>query len=82
MHKPKPIIASQEASEITKISDLIEVAGSRPDLARWYVSGVEYEYAKGALHVTVRHGLQVHRLHLDGRTKTAAKRAVFEALRS
>ena len=35
----RPIIASQAREDIRKLSDLIEVAGSRVDRAIWDVSG-------------------------------------------
>ena len=77
MHKLKPIITEQARDEIHKISDLIEVAGSRPALARWCVGGVLYEYAKGADYVLANERLRFWRMPLVASTKTAAKKAVF-----
>ena len=82
MQKPKPIITEQAREDIHKISDLIEVAGSRPALARWCVDGVVYEYAKGSDHVLVNERLNWRRMPLVEPTKTAAKRAVFLDVRS
>lgn len=81
-HMPKPIITEQAREDIHKISDLIEVAGSRPALARWCVDGVVYEYAKGGDHVLVNERLNWRRMPLVEPTKTAAKRAVFLDVRS
>jgi len=77
MQKPKPIISGQAREEIRKISDLIEVAGSRPALARWCVDGVVYEYPKGGDHVLVNERLNWRRMPLVQPTKAAAKKAVF-----
>ncbi len=82
MQKPKPIITEQAREDIHKISDLIEVAGSRPALARWCVDGVVYEYAKGGDHVLVNERLNWRRMPLVEPTKTAAKKAVFLDVRS
>ncbi|MGP3789455.1 hypothetical protein [Pseudomonas sp. B392_1p] len=78
---PRPIIASQAATDILKISDLIEVAGSRHSLARWCVEGVEYEWTRGERHIAVRRGLHLELIRLDEPTKRAAKRAVFHDVR-
>lgn len=78
----RPIITQQSREEIHKISDLIEVAGSRPALARWCIDGVVYEYAKGGDHVLVNERLNWRRMPLVEPTKTAAKRAVFLDVRS
>ncbi|NRF46961.1 hypothetical protein HRF68_04765 [Pseudomonas stutzeri] len=80
----RPIIAEQAREEVLKVSDLIEVAGSRPDLARWNVAGVVYEYPKGARQVKVRpvRSSATYWLDLDAPNKTAAKRAVFEDIRA
>lgn len=78
----RPIIAEQAREEIQKVSDLIEIAGSRPDLARWKVGGILYEYFKGAARVTarpVRSG-NSYQLDLEAPNKTAAKRAVLADL--
>ena len=82
MQKPKPIISGQAREEIRKISDLIEVAGSRPALARWCVDGVGYEWAKGSPFVLVNERLNWRRMPLVEPTKTAAKRAVFLDVRN
>lgn len=81
MPKPRPIIASQARSDVLKVSDLIEVAGSTSQLARWRVEGVDYSYPKGARYLEVSRGLSRERLHLDQPTKVAAKRAVFQDVR-
>ncbi|MEX6780455.1 hypothetical protein [Pseudomonas aeruginosa] len=80
----RQIIAEQARENVLKVSDLIEVAGSRPDLARWNVSGVIYEYHKGARQVKVRpvRSSTTYCLDLDTPSKAAAKRAVLEDLRT
>ncbi|MNQ87646.1 Replication protein [compost metagenome] len=82
MQKPKPIITEQSREEIHKVSDLIEVAGSRPAVARWRVSGIDYEWAKGSPFVLVNERLSWRRMPLVEPTKTAAKRAVFLNIRN
>ena len=77
MRKPKPIIAAQDSGDVHKVSDLIEVAGSRPELAKWCVDGVLYEYAKGADFVLANDRLRFWRMPLVASTKAAAKKAVF-----
>ncbi|MNZ75138.1 Replication protein [compost metagenome] len=77
MRKPKPIIAAQDSGDVHKVSDLIEVAGSRPELAKWCVDGVLYEYAKGADYVLANDRLRFWRMPLVASTKVAAKKAVF-----
>jgi hypothetical protein len=77
MRKPKPIIAAQDSGDVHKVSDLIEVAGSRPELAKWCVDGVLYEYAKGADYVLANDRLRFWRMPLVASTKAAAKKAVF-----
>lgn len=81
MRLTKPIIASQERGDIRKLSDLIEVAGSRADLAVWDVSGVRYEWAKGARRLAVLAGLERRTIELPEPTKLAAKKAVFAEVR-
>lgn len=80
----RPIIAEQLRENVLKVSDLIEVAGSRHDLAKWHVSGVVYEYQKGARQVKVRpvRSSTTYCLDLDSPNKTAAKRAILEDLRN
>lgn len=77
----RPVIASQDRADIHKLSDLIEVAGSRADLAAWEVSGVRYEWAKGARRLTVWEGLGRRTVELVEPTKLAAKKAVFAEVR-
>lgn len=77
----RPIIAAQDPGDIRKLSDLIEVAGSRPQLARWQVGGTAYAWRKGCRHVDVEEGLSRRRLPLDGDTKAHAKRAIFADVR-
>ena len=81
MRLTKPIIASQERGDIRKLSDLIEFAGSRADLAIWDVSGVRFEWAKGARCLTVWEGLGRRSIELPEPTKLAAKKAVFAEVR-
>lgn len=81
MRLTKPIVASQEREDIHKLSDLIEVAGSRAELAVWDVSGVRYEWAKGARRLTVWAGFERRSIELPEPTKLAAKKAVFAEVR-
>lgn len=81
MRLTKPIIASQERGDIRKLSDLIEVAGSRAELAVWEVSGIRYEWAKGSRHLTAWEGLGRRSIELPEPTKLAAKKAVFAEVR-
>lgn len=81
MRLNKPIVACQERENIRKLSDLIEVAGSRADLAVWDVSGVRYEWAKGARCLTIWEGLGRRSIELPEPTKLAAKKAVFAEVR-
>lgn len=81
MSRQRPIIASQERWDILKLSDLIEVAGSRPELAVWEVSGVRFEWAKGARRLIVWEGMARRSIELDEPNKLAAKKAVFAAVR-
>ncbi|MNF57240.1 Replication protein [compost metagenome] len=78
----RPIITEQAREAIHKISDLIEVAGSRQALARWCVDGVGYEWAKGSPFVLVNERLSFRRMTLVEPTKTAAKKAVFLDIRN
>lgn len=81
MRLTKPIVACQERENIHKLSDLIEVAGSRADLAVWDVSGVRYEWAKGARRLTALAGFERRTIELSEPTKLAAKKAVFAEVR-
>ena len=80
--KNRPVISSQDRTEIRKLGDLIEVAGSKPTLARWEVSGITYEWEKGSRMLIIRERTTTHTLPLDDATKTAAKKAVFNEVRS
>lgn len=82
MKKLKPIIVGQSREDIHKISDLIEVAGSRPACARWRVAGVDYQWDKGERFVQASARLHIWRIELPEPSKTAAKKAVFEAVRN
>ncbi len=77
----RPIIASQAREDIRKLSDLIEVAGSRADRAIWDVSGVRYEWAKGARYLTAWEGLGRRSIELPEASRLAAKKAVFAEVR-
>lgn len=77
----RPVIASQDRADIHKLSDLIEVAGSRADLAAWEVSGVRYEWAKGARYLTAWEGLGRRSIELPEASRLAAKKAVFAEVR-
>ncbi len=77
----RPIIASQAREDIRKLSDLIEVAGSRVDRAIWDVSGVRYEWAKGARYLTAWEGLGRRSIELPEASRLAAKKAVFAEVR-
>lgn len=77
----RPIIASQAREDIRKLSDLIEVAGSRADQSIWNVSGVRYEWARGARRLTVWEGLGSRSIELPEASKLAAKKAVFAEVR-
>jgi len=77
----RPIIANQAREDIRKISDLIEVAGSRANLAAWEVSGVRYEWARGGSRLTVWEGLGRRSIELAEPTKRAARKAVFAEVR-
>lgn len=77
----RPIIASQAREDIRKLSDLIEVAGSRVDRAIWDVSGARYEWTKGSRRLTAWEGLCRRSIELPEPTKLAAKKAVFAEVR-
>ena len=77
----RPIIASQAREDIRKLSDLIEVAGSRVDRAIWDVSGVRYEWARGTHCLTVWEGLGRRSIELPEASRLAAKKAVFAEVR-
>lgn len=81
MKRLKPVIAEQNSSDIQKMTDLIEVAGSRPDLAVWRIDGVEYRYRRGDTCISVGGKTEFRHVefnHLDKPDKTAAKRKIFE----
>jgi len=77
----RPIIASQAREDIRKLSDLIEVAGSRADRAIWDVSGVRYEWARGTRCLTVWEGLGRRSIELPEASRLSAKKAVFAEVR-
>ncbi|MNZ80981.1 hypothetical protein D3C78_996360 [compost metagenome] len=83
MTKPRPIIAEQNRDDIRKVSDLIEVAGSKPNFRRWCVDGVCYGYYKGTEVLWRQAGVSAPvSIRLDSPTAAAAKKAVFEDLRA
>jgi len=88
MQKPRPIITEQRREDVHKIGDLIEVAGSRQELARWCVEGIAYSWKKGASHVKCEpmrgepYYIRCANIETVPPSKTTAKKAVFEEIRS
>ena len=88
MQKPRPIITEQQREEIHKVSDLVEVAGSRADMPRWCVSGVAYSWKRGAAHVKCEpmrgepYYIRCVNVETIPPSKATAKKAIFEDLRA
>lgn len=83
MSKPRPIISQQSREDIRKVSDLVEVAGSRPAYRRWCIDGTCYGYAQGGNFLHKQAGVTpMELIPLDGCTAAAAKKAIFADIRA